>query len=339
MENKLKNINESNYAGQQMNRSYHSDLATARINDYEVDNNVKQRDQYFKLIEDSGYSKNQSEKLREYYISEISQMENIYDEDMSAEDKIIIRQERREDPTIDDSYRNDLSINLMYQEDLQNKFDRILSNVDENSKEYQDIQKVEQLISSELDKKDVYEYEYIFEDISLDNSNMDNDIKVQLKESTDEKYIEVSYNDIFIKNNVSLDKYKLEEQSFIGNQLDNVKDKHQDNERFNIQGINSGGEKGKAISFSEYNQTALNYEKRNHYSQYVINDNHTGKNTFVDTDQLNKQFNNQPYEKVTDAMLDIVKERNDSISKGFISEYKKAQREKHYAKYSDLEME
>ena len=115
--------------------------------------------------------------------------------------------------------------------------------------------------------------------------------------------------------------------------------KEDNKERFMIQGINKSGSKGQSVSFNDYNQNAINLEHRNQYEQYTIKDNETGKHTFVDTHQLNKQFSSHPYEKLTDAMLDIVKNRSDSASKHFMLEYNKAQREKQSVKHSSLEME
>lgn len=115
--------------------------------------------------------------------------------------------------------------------------------------------------------------------------------------------------------------------------------KEDNKERFMIQGINKSGSKGQSVSFNDYNQNAINLEHRNQYEQYTIKDNETGKHTFVDTHQLNKQFNSHSYEKLTDAMLDILKNRSDSASKHFMLEYNKAQREKFTATHSSLEME
>lgn len=115
--------------------------------------------------------------------------------------------------------------------------------------------------------------------------------------------------------------------------------KDNNKERFMIQGLDKEGNNGESLSFNEYNKTAISLDIRNQYAFYKLKDFKTDKETFIDTQQLNKQFNNQPYEKVTDAMLDIVKDKNDNMSKAFISEYNKSQREKLTAKHSSLEME
>ena len=50
------------YNNEEHTRSYSEKISDLRRNDENISDNVKLRDQYFKIIEDTGYSKNRNEE-------------------------------------------------------------------------------------------------------------------------------------------------------------------------------------------------------------------------------------------------------------------------------------
>ncbi|WP_440862498.1 hypothetical protein [Staphylococcus shinii] len=214
MASSIQNINELNYSDKSLYRSYHKDLANLRIEDFNIDSNIKLRDEYFKLIEDTGYSKKRNDEMINIYSSEVNN--NVEDIEMSAEDRAILKQERRDDPTIDDGYESEMSQKHMYHLDIDNKFNNILNDIDYSSKEYQDIQKVEELITKLSEDNNIKNYEFI-DEISLTNSDLDNDINIQIK---DEKVFETSYNKAIINNDLNLNTYPFNQEYLIDKKLD-----------------------------------------------------------------------------------------------------------------------
>ena len=106
------------YSNEENTRSYSEKIADLRRNDKNINDNVKLRDQYFKIIEDTGYSKNRNEEYLDIQVP-FSALENRkLEENMDPEDRAIYRQERRDDPTIDDVSEAEELANYQYHENI-----------------------------------------------------------------------------------------------------------------------------------------------------------------------------------------------------------------------------
>lgn len=206
-----KNIPETTrfeYSNEENTRSYSEKIADLRRNDKNINDNVKLRDQYFKIIEDTGYSKNRNEDYLDIQVP-ISALENRkLEEDMSPEDRAILQQERRDDPTIDDIYEDEELANYQYHENIKDDFEDILSSIDKDSEEYQDIEKVENLITKLTNSDSIELYEFDDFDITLDNPNLDENVYLQFK-GENSNYV-IDYQNFVEKNDERLktDDYK-----------------------------------------------------------------------------------------------------------------------------------
>ena len=57
MRTNIVNIDDENYKNEDLQRTYHRDLAERRINDSSIDRNVRLRDEYFLSLEDLSLSR------------------------------------------------------------------------------------------------------------------------------------------------------------------------------------------------------------------------------------------------------------------------------------------
>ncbi|WP_204177949.1 hypothetical protein [Staphylococcus sp. GDY8P11P] len=327
----LKSLNDINYSNENLYRSYHNDLAKQRINDESIDQNVRMRDEYFKLIEDYGFSRNQNETFLEFYKDEVESETkniNINEEDMSEEDREILRQEIESDPTIDDSAEEELLQMYMYHSDLKESFDDILSNIDTNSNEYNDISKVEELISKVSDKDNLIYYNSI-DDISLTNSNLDNDISIQIK---DEDMYENTYNNVINNNSLDFNIYNYNQEYSLDKQLDKLNN----NIGNNLKNPNLENEyseyKNKAINLVENSTEDLHtIEKELEKYEFASENYHEYlKDKYTDFNQYLKDNNiSNPNEKYSDDLIKNAKVysnirlKMEEIDDEYFSEYGK----------------
>ncbi|WP_210141191.1 hypothetical protein [Staphylococcus sp. GDY8P218P] len=243
-----KNIPETTrfeYSNEENTRSYSEKIADLRRNDKNINDNVKLRDQYFKIIEDTGYSKNRNEDYLDIQVP-ISALENRkLEEDMSPEDRAILQQERRDDPTIDDIYEDEELANYQYHENIKDDFEDILSSIDKDSEEYQDIEKVENLITKLTNSDSIELYEFDDFDITLDNPNLDENVYLQFK-GENSNYV-IDYQNFVEKNDERLktDDYK---------EMKNIENNNESNNSIGSITKNNKLE----IEYDEYKNKAIN---------------------------------------------------------------------------------
>lgn len=304
MASNIQNINNSNYSDEKLYRSYHKDLANLRINDENINQNVKMRDKYFKLIEDYNISKTQSEKVINFYKDEINdESENL---DMSEEDKAILRQEKRNDPTIDDSSESELLQKYNYHYELNKNFENILNNIDKDSKEYNDIQKVEELISKATNEENVIYYDFV-DEISLSNSNLDNDISIQID---DENIYEATYNNTINNNNFSFDKYDFKQESLLNIKADEINTEKRIksiSEKYNVD-IDTLNEQMSEID-SDPNEAEIfsldpDYENKS-YEEYKLDliENNLKPTEHIENDISKDEVITDPFEDITNVAI------------------------------------
>lgn len=299
------------YSNEENTRSYSEKISDLRRNDKNINDNVKLRDQYFKIIEDTGYSKNRNEEYLDIQVP-FSALENRkLEENMSPEDRAILQQERRNDPTIDDIYEDEELANYQYHENIKDDFEDILSSIDKDSEEYQDIEKVENLITKLTNSDSIELYEFDDFDITLDNPNLDENVYLQFK-GENNNYV-IDYQNFVEKNDERLktDDYK---------EMKNIEN---NNESTNSIGSITKNNKLE-IEYDEYKDKAINIvenfpedihkierELENYdfasekYYEYL-------KDKYTDFNQYLKDNNiSNPYEKYSEDLIKNTKAYSD----------------------------
>ena len=300
------------YSNEENTRSYSEKIADLRRNDKNINDNVKLRDQYFKIIEDTGYSKNRNEEYLDIQVP-FSALENRkLEENMDPEDRAIYRQERRDDPTIDDVSEAEELANYQYHENIKNDFENILEKIDKDSEEYQDIEKVENLITKLTNSDSIELYEFDDFDITLDNPNLDENVYLQFKRENNNYAID--YQNFVEKNDERLktDDYK------------EIKNIENNNESTNSIGSITKNNKLE-IEYDEYKDKAINIvekfpedihkierELENYdfasekYYEYL-------KDKYTDFNQYLKDNNiSNPYEKYSEDLIKNTKAYSDN---------------------------
>lgn len=312
------------YNNEEHTRSYSEKISDLRRNDENISDNVKLRDQYFKIIEDTGYSKNRNE---EYLNTQVpfSALENRkLEEDMSQEDRAILRQERRDDPTIDDISENEELANYQYHENIKDDFEDILSSIDKDSEEYQDIEKVENLITKLTNSDSIELYEYDDFDITLDNPNLDENVYLQFK-GENNNYV-IDYQNFVEKNDERLE-IDITKDNIEYSELEVEYDKYKD----------------KAINIAEKFPEDVNKIERElenydfaseKYNEYL-------KNKYTDFNQYLKDNNiSNPYEKYSDDLIKNTKTYSDiRLKMEEIDDEHFSQHGKHVSNYIDYSEE
>ena len=312
------------YNNEEHTRSYSEKISDLRRNDENISDNVKLRDQYFKIIEDTGYSKNRNE---EYLNTQVpfSALENRkLEEDMSQEDRAILRQERRDDPTIDDISENEELANYQYHENIKDDFEDILSSIDKDSEEYQDIEKVENLITKFTNSDSIELYEYDDFDITLDNPNLDENVYLQFK-GENNNYV-IDYQNFVEKNDERLE-IDITKDNIEYSELEVEYDKYKD----------------KAINIAEKFPEDVNKIERElenydfaseKYNEYL-------KNKYTDFNQYLKDNNiSNPYEKYSDDLIKNTKTYSDiRLKMEEIDDEHFSQHGKHVSNYIDYSEE
>lgn len=217
MKTNVATVNQFNYHDDTLNRAYHSDIAKYRIEDNNIDKNIRLRDSYFKELEEVP----------------------------------ITYEDAKETLNMSDSHNEHF-----------NKLNDILSQIDDQSKEYEDIKKAETLID---DLKYNYEFEYSIEDlygddILLTNSNLDEDLKVQYNNYEDEFKV-ASYKHYIDENNLLTNEYDYSEEMNIDFTARDIKPKSQNLD--NTQSINKNVSDSKTLSQSNYSEDRKIVEKDN----------------------------------------------------------------------------
>lgn len=299
------------YSNEENTRSYSEKIADLRRNDKNINDNVKLRDQYFKIIEDTGYSKNRNEEYLDIQVP-FSALENKkLEENMDPEDRAIYRQERRDDPTIDDVSEAEELANYQYHENIKNDFENILEKIDKDSEEYQDIEKVENLITKLTNSDSIELYEFDDFDITLDNPNLDENVYLQFKRENN-NYV-IDYQNFVEKNDkkLEIDDYK---------EMKNIENNNESNNSIGSITKNNKLE----IEYDEYKDKAINIvekfpedihkierELENYdfasekYNEYL-------KDKYTDFNQYLKDNNiSNPYEKYSEDLIKNTKAYSD----------------------------
>lgn len=327
-----KNIPETTrfeYSNEENTRSYSEKIADLRRNDKNINDNVKLRDQYFKIIEDTGYSKNRNEEYLDIQVP-ISALEHRkLEENMDPEDRAIYRQEQRDDPTIDDVSEAEELANYQYHENIKNDFENILEKIDKDSEEYQDIEKVENLITKLTNSDSIELYEFDDFDMTLDNPNLDENVYLQFKRENN-NYV-IDYQNFVEKNDESLeiDDYKEMKNIENNNESNNSIGSITKNNKLEIE---YDEYKDKAVNIVENSSEDIhkiereleNYEfASENYHEYL-------KDKYTDFNQYLKDNNiSNPNEKYSDDLIKNAKVysnirlKMEEIDDEYFSEYGK----------------
>ena len=243
---------------------------------------------------------------------------------MSQEDRAILRQERRDDPTIDDISENEELANYQYHENIKDDFEDILSSIDKDSEEYQDIEKVENLITKFTNSDSIELYEYDDFDITLDNPNLDENVYLQFK-GENNNYV-IDYQNFVEKNDERLE-IDITKDNIEYSELEVEYDKYKD----------------KAINIAEKFPEDVNKIERElenydfaseKYNEYL-------KNKYTDFNQYLKDNNiSNPYEKYSDDLIKNTKTYSDiRLKMEEIDDEHFSQHGKHVSNYIDYSEE
>ncbi|OHO42546.1 hypothetical protein HMPREF2586_00035 [Staphylococcus sp. HMSC034G07] len=317
------------YSNEENTRSYSEKIADLRRNDKNINDNVKLRDQYFKIIEDTGYSKNRNEEYLDIQVP-ISALEHRkLEENMDPEDRAIYRQEQRDDPTIDDVSEAEELANYQYHENIKNDFENILEKIDKDSKEYQDIEKVENLITKLTNSDSIELYEFDDFDMTLDNPNLDENVYLQFKRENN-NYV-IDYQNFVEKNDerLEIDDYKEMKNIENNNESNNSIGSITKNNKLEIE---YDEYKDKAVNIVENSSEDIhkiereleNYEfASENYHEYL-------KDKYTDFNQYLKDNNiSNPNEKYSDDLIKNAKVysnirlKMEEIDDEYFSEYGK----------------
>lgn len=317
------------YSNEENTRSYSEKIADLRRNDKNINDNVKLRDQYFKIIEDTGYSKNRNEEYLDIQVP-ISALEHRkLEENMDPEDRAIYRQEQRDDPTIDDVSEAEELANYQYHENIKNDFENILEKIDKDSEEYQDIEKVENLITKLTNSDSIELYEFDDFDMTLDNPNLDENVYLQFKRENN-NYV-IDYQNFVEKNDerLEIDDYKEMKNIENNNESNNSIGSITKNNKLEIE---YDEYKDKAVNIVENSSEDIhkiereleNYEfASENYHEYL-------KDKYTDFNQYLKDNNiSNPNEKYSDDLIKNAKVysnirlKMEEIDDEYFSEYGK----------------
>lgn len=222
MRTNIVNIDDENYKNEDLQRTYHRDLAERRINDSSIDRNVRLRDEYFLNLEDLSLSRTETKDKIESYNEEVNQS-RVNDDDLYK--KMISKYEVHFD-----------------------KLNTILDDIDKSSKEYEDIRKAEQLLQNLY--MNLEDSEFISEEnfINLTNSNLDNALNMQFE--NDGNY-NIEYKEFIENNNKEFEKYNYSQEEQIDNKVKNKKKTQQDT---SDNSLNQDNQDFKVISQNQNNK-------------------------------------------------------------------------------------
>lgn len=337
MSTDIQSINELNYPDENLYRSYHKSLANYRINDPSIKESVRLRDQYFKLVEETNLTRNQTSKTINIYNELNDKNVNTEELNMSAEDKAILQQERRDDPTYDDSFERAEYEEFVFNENTQNEFDNILNSIDKDSVEYQDIQKLEELFSNVLENESTF-YNHYVDEVLLTNSDLDKDLNIHFK---DDSYYTASYNNYIESENKNLFKYDFDEELNIDNQarkssLDTEIDLENKSNKLEVE---YDKYKDKAVNIVEKFPEDINKIERELENYEFASENYHEylKDKYTDFNQYLKDNNiSNPYEKYSDDLIKNTKiYSNIRLKMEEIDDEHFSQHGKHVSNYSE----